>query len=271
MSRKVDGARRCADLLAALARTANVRLALREAGISACWAYRRRKADPDFDARWRTAVRAGRRDLAKAAAALARDPRVSRPGGKAEMLTGSSGKGTLRLERVKPCSFTDGRRATFLQMLRATCNVRAAARAAGVSAQAAYTRYHADAGFRAAWDAARVEGRMHLEMAMIGAARALIEPPGEQPGAAGCAPPAEQSQPVIGPESIKGMDAWVAMQMLRQHTPREAGGRARAQSVRPADAEETRRAILAKVAAVRAAREGGGPGSGPSGGAADAE
>ena len=57
MPNKVDVRGRCADLLAALARTANARLALKECGISHYWAYRRRKSDPDFDARWRTAVR----------------------------------------------------------------------------------------------------------------------------------------------------------------------------------------------------------------------
>lgn len=50
MPRRSDRDRRVADLLAALARSANMRLARRETGISAYWAYRRRKADPDFDA-----------------------------------------------------------------------------------------------------------------------------------------------------------------------------------------------------------------------------
>lgn len=250
LAKKVDGARRCADLLAALARTANVRLALKETGISAYWAYRRRKTDGDFDARWRTAVRAGRRELAKAAAARARDVRAARP---AAGLTpvGSLGKGTLRLERVKPCSFTDDKRARFLDALRATCNVRAAAAAAGVSARGAYRLYHEDASFREDWNAALAEGRVHLEMAMMGAARGLFDGASQQPAGS-----------ESGSVRITGMDAAVALQLLRLHGPR-ADGRPRGRWVKPADAEATRREILAKVAAVRAARATGtgvGPG-----------
>lgn len=242
MPHKVDAARRCADILAALARTANVRLSLKETGVSHYWAYRRRRDDPDFRARWDTAVRTGKRALEQTKAALARDAGAPRP---AAMLTlvGSSGKGTLRLERVKPCSFTDAKRATFLAALRGTCNVKAAARAAGVSPHGAYTRYHADPAFRAEWDAALAEGRVHLEMALIGAARALFE----APTGAGEAPEAE-------PVAITGMDAKVALQLLRLHAPVDRAGRARGRWVKPADADATRAEILAKVAAVRAAR-----------------
>lgn len=195
MPRNVDIPRRCADLLAALARTANVRLALRETGVSAYWAYRRRSADPDFDTRWRAAVRAGRRSLAETKAALARDAAAARPG-EALVLVGSSGKGTLRLEREKPCSFTDAKRAAFLDALRATCNVRAAALAAGVSPTGAYRWYHADAALRAAWDAALAEGRVHLEMALMGAARALFEEPDRRADAGGLEPP--EGRPATG-------------------------------------------------------------------------
>ena len=244
MPHKVDAARRCADLLVALARTANVRQALRETGVSAYWAYRRRAADPDFDARWRTAVRTGRRVLAGQVRARARDVGAPRPGA-AQKLTvaGSSGKGTLRLERPGPDSFTDDRRTAFLDALRATCNVRAAAAATGVSATGAYRHFHRDAAFRAAWEAALDEGRVHLEMALLGAARALFEVPDAQ------------STPPVVPEGITGMDAKVALQMLRLHSPAGDGARrARGQWTKPADPDETRREILAKIAAVRAAR-----------------
>ena len=269
MPRRVDAERRCADLLAALARTANVRLALSETGISACWAYRRRRADADFDTRWRAAVRAGRRALAQAAAALARDPRAPRPGAAATLtVVGSSGKGTLRLARVKPSTFTPARRAAFLDALRATCNVKAAARATGVSAHGAYNAYHADAAFRTAWQAALADGRVHLEMALLGAARALFDPAVDGPSGT----PAARAAAPIAPGGVTGMDAKVALQLLRLHGPRDAAGRARGRWVKPADADATRAEILAKVAAVRAARRGGppGPAASPDGGDADA-
>lgn len=255
LAHRVDAARRCADLLAALARTANVRLALSETGISACWAYKRRKADPDFDSRWRTAVRGGRRALARKKAAMARDPKASldrldklgtgfaRDERFSKLtIVGSSGKGTIRLERAKPTSFTEARRAEFIDALRATCNVRAAAKATGISPRGAYDAYHADAALRAAWHAVLAEGKVHLEMALIGAGRALLE------GQRG------EARPVVGADDIKGMDAKVALQVLRSLAPRDAAGRVRGRWVKPADAEATRREILAKVAAVRAAR-----------------
>lgn len=267
MAHRVDAARRCADLLAALARTANVRLALSETGISACWAYKRRKADPDFDSRWRTAVRGGRRALARKKAAMARDPKASldrldklgtgfaRDERFSKLtIVGSSGKGTIRLERAKPTSFTEARRAEFIDALRATCNVRAAAKATGISPRGAYDAYHADAALRAAWHAVLAEGKVHLEMALIGAGRALLEGPVEGAHRVGREAPEEQAHPVVGADDIKGMDAKVALQLWRSLAPRDAAGRVRGRWVKPADAEATRREILAKVAAVRAAR-----------------
>ena len=241
MPHKVDAAQRCADLLVALARSANVRLALSECGISAYWAYRRRRADADFDARWKTAVRNGRRALAKAQAARARNPKAARPS-VGKTLVGSSGKGTLQLQLEKPCTFTGEKQEVFLAGLRATCNVRGAAKLAGVSAHGAYTRYHADAALREKWNAALVEGRVHLEMALMGAGRTVFEGTDEE--LARACPPVETP-------AITGMDARAAMQLLRLHTP---GARRRGQWVKPADAETTRREILAKVAAIRASR-----------------
>jgi hypothetical protein len=243
MPRKADPAQRCADLLAALARTANVRLALRETGISAFWAYGRRRADADFDRRWRSVVRAAKARLGRAVAARAGDAAAPRPGVTEGLaLAGSLGKGTLRLELPGTYAFTEERRAQFLDALRATCNVMEAARASGVSKTGAYRWYHKDAAFRAGWDAALAEGRVHLELALIGAARALFEAPEEQ-----CAVP-------VAPADITGMDAKAAIQLLKLHTPRDAAGRKRSRWVKPADPDETRREILAKVAAVKAAR-----------------
>jgi hypothetical protein len=239
MPAKVDVGRRCADVLAGLAATGNVRLTLKRCGISHYWAYRQRGRDPDFRARWDTAMRNGKRALAAAARARADDPGA--PAVQAGlMLVGSAGKDTLRLEGEKPCSFTPAKRATFLAALRATCNVRAAAQAAGVSATGAYARFHADAGLREDWTAALAEGRVHLEMAALAAARALFEG-----GAA--------TEPAATP-AVTGMDAKTALQLLRLHDPRRADGRARFKWAKAADPEATRAAILAKVAAVKAAR-----------------
>ena len=242
MPAKVNSARRCADLLAALARTANVRLALRECGISHYWAYRQRKLDRDFDARWRTAVRNGRRALARAAAARAVEPAAPRAHARGEMVVGSSGKGTIRLERAKPCSFTPEKQARFLSALRTTSNVRAAAAVAGVSPHGAYDRYHADAEFRAEWVAALGDGRVHLEMALMAEARAAAERPRR------ALVPGEE------PPAITGMDAKTALQLLRLRRSTDAGGRPYGMPVKSSGPEAARRSLLAKSAAVRTAR-----------------
>lgn len=223
--------------------------ALSEAGISKYWAYRRRAADPDFAARWGTAMRAGERVAARVA-----ESRARRPGGGARdaaaglIVQGRAGTNTKRLQPAARDSFTAERRAAFLDALRATCNVQASCKATGAGSTTAYYHYHSDAGFRAAWEAALAEGRVHLEMALMGAARALFEAPAGGFG--------EQSVPPVAPGAITGMDAKVALQLLRLHAPRDAGGRTSRRSlgrwIKPADAEATRREILAKVAAVRA-------------------
>lgn len=270
LAQGVDVARRCADLLAALARTGNVSEACRASGISIYWAYRRRRADADFARRWVTAVRAGERRAARLAPDQVRgdgapriksgvtigDPHDSAAG---LIVQGRAGTGTRRLQRPPRDSFSAGRRAAFLDALRVTCNVKAARIAAGVGSTTVYRHYHEDAGFRAEWDAALAEGRAHLEMALIAAGRALFEgPEGE---AVGKACPADEAG------AITGMDAKVALQLLRLHAPRDAAGRKSGRQVKAADAEATRREILAKVAAVRRARPRlggrGDPGSSP--------
>lgn len=263
MPRKVDAGRRCADLLAALARTANVTLACRETGVSKFWAYRRRGRDADFARRWATAVRAGERRAACAAARLAARP-IGEPGraGDGLIVQGRAGTGTRRLQRPARDSFGPERRAAFLQALRATCNVRAARLAAGVGSGTIYRHYHEDAAFREAWREALAEGRMHLEMAMIGAGRALFDGDWFGGGEDAAAPGGEGAVSAVGKAAvaagdIAGMDAKTALQLLRLHRPVDAGGRRRGRGVKPADADATRREILAKVAAVRAARGGG--------------
>lgn len=239
MGRTIDHERVGAVVLAALRRHGTVGLALAEAGVSRRWAGRRRRGDPVFDAAWQAARTAGKAALAPAAVdAAARAERVP-PG---MVLSGSSGKNTLQLRRERPDRFTSAKRAQFLNMLRATCNVRTAAAAGAVTQGGAYHHYHADAVFRREWDEALAEGRVHLEMALLGAGRALFEP-SDLSVEFGETPP------------VTGMDAKLALQLLQLHGSRRPKG----SGVKPADVEATRREILAKVAAIKAARarEGG--------------
>ena len=248
MGRSIDHERVGAIILAALRRYGSVARALDEAGVSRSWASRRRRLDAGFDAAWRAAWDAGCQRLRSAASDPAARAALVPEG---MVLTGSSGTATIRLQRERADRFTRAKRARFLAELRATCNVRAAARAVQVSSSGAYQAYHADAGLRAAWDVAIVEGRVHLEMAMMGAGRALFEPP---------EPPVE---PVETPP-VTGMDAKLALQLLQLHGSRRPKG----SGIKPADVEATRREIMAKVAAIKAARAREGSGI-RAGGASD--
>ena len=61
-----------------------------------------------------------------------------------------------RVRRVRPShrSWTAARQRAFVEALGESCNVKLAARKAGVSTSQAYVRRARDAGFRAGWDRA---------------------------------------------------------------------------------------------------------------------
>jgi hypothetical protein len=74
-----------------------------------------------------------------------------------------------RVRRVRPShrSWTAARQRAFLGALGESCNVKLAARKAGVSTSQAYVRRAQDAGFRAGWDRALATGYAQLEMVML--------------------------------------------------------------------------------------------------------
>lgn len=75
-------------------------------------------------------------------------------------------------EASRPESWTEDRRATFLEELGATCNITQAARAAGMSVRGAYFLRDRDASFRLGWRRALAQGYARLEVEML--ERALI-------------------------------------------------------------------------------------------------
>ena len=74
-----------------------------------------------------------------------------------------------RVRRVRPShrSWTAARQRAFVEALGESCNVKLAARKAGVSTSQAYVRRARDAGFRAGWDRALATGYAQLEMVML--------------------------------------------------------------------------------------------------------
>lgn len=79
------------------------------------------------------------------------------------------GKGVTRrqLRRVRKDGWTDARRALFLQVLAATCNVREACRAAGLHFSSAYDLRQRDPAFADAWADAIEQSYSELEMRML--------------------------------------------------------------------------------------------------------
>ncbi|KQT34675.1 hypothetical protein ASG29_00450 [Sphingomonas sp. Leaf412] len=74
----------------------------------------------------------------------------------------------LQVQESRAYKLDAGARQRFVDTLAATCNVRAAARAAGVTQAAVYRERQRDAGFAAAWRDALSLGYDRLELAMVG-------------------------------------------------------------------------------------------------------
>ena len=106
-----------------------------------------------------------------------------------------------------PTDFTDDRKRVFLRTLRATCNIAASARAAGVEPSTA-RRHRAMGGpFATAWDEAIVQGRLMLESELLYACLRKYDPDPDDRG------------PVFTTGDVAGMDWSVAFQTLRLHLP----------------------------------------------------
>ncbi len=225
-----DAPARYRAFLSALRRTANAELAFRQSGVNRSWAYWRRKRDADFARDWAAALAAGRERLAI-------EPPVKPTwDGVPLVLTGGWGSKSRRLRRVIDADFTDARKRLFLAALGATCNVSAAARAAGVQPGTARRHRAASAPFRAAWAVALDDGRVTLEFALLKASLALFDTgldddPAPDEGLA-----------------IRSVDAQVALQTLRLHMP-DRRGRSGPKASDPAVA---RAAILRGAAVIRA-------------------
>jgi hypothetical protein len=73
----------------------------------------------------------------------------------------------VRKLRASNRSWTRAKERQFLEALTASCNVKLAAKKAGVSTSHAYTRRANNASFRTAWDAALSAGYAQLEMMLL--------------------------------------------------------------------------------------------------------
>ncbi|WP_375393235.1 hypothetical protein [uncultured Sphingomonas sp.] len=139
--------------------------AAREAGIDPASAHHARKRDAAFAAAWTRAREKGVVCLTQG------EPRLA----PTEVVRASK-DGRLRITRAGPGRWSRAREELFLETLRATANVSAACRAAGVSNAAVYTRRARWPGFAAHWAEALEQGYHRLEALLVENATIVLDP-----------------------------------------------------------------------------------------------
>jgi len=255
-----------------LARSGSVALAAEKCGIDRSSAYQVRKANPAFAASWERALSFARLRMSASAeiGAVPRPRPLPRRGGGTRADSAREGKRAPRLrgdevvrasKAGRPCIVRAGpgrwcvdSEQAFLAELAASANVKAAARAAGVSAVAAYNRRRQWPAFAAAWDAARAEGWLRIELLLIHAAGATLDPePPLRPfdPSTGSGLRARDERPEMTVE--QAMQLWFHRPGARDGA---GGGRGRGHGWRrrEPDIEQVRAEILRKVAAMEKAR-----------------
>lgn len=164
-----------------------------------------------------------------------------------EVQIGSGRQRPVQVRRVRKDGWTKARRARFLDMLALSCNVRMAAREAGMATNNAYRLRSTDPQFAELWREALIAGYERLEMELVG--RALQSVNAIQPGDGG------PDVTAAGEAVIEKMDAKTILSVLAQRS------RALEKGIRPlrrdacrrevATEEETNAALLKKLAVLR--------------------
>jgi hypothetical protein len=164
MLKKMGLARRKA-FLAALATTGNVTLAAERAKVSRGWVHKARTQDPAFRAACEEAVEASFAALRQCAS--------NRPTARGwghldgmELVLRGSNRRRVQVARARVRQFSPKTENRFLAVLQATCSVKAAYEAVGMSKGAAYSHRKRWPGFAARWDRAIEEAGLRLELAL---------------------------------------------------------------------------------------------------------
>jgi hypothetical protein len=230
--------------LRALARGGSVALAAHTVGIDRSSAYQARKSNPAFAASWERALADARLALSGAgqgpAGPEADDRRRPLRLRDDEVVRGSKA-GRPCVVRAGPGRWSVAAERAFLAELTASANVKAAARAAGVSAVAAYNRRRLWPAFAAAWEAAKAEGYERIEMLLLCAATATLDP-----------------EPAVDAREAPLMSVEQALKLLLHRAGREGARRGRGRGYgwrrQEPDIEQVRAELLRKVAAIERAR-----------------
>ena len=232
---KFGEARRRA-FLAALRKTGNQTIAAERAKVSRSWVTLHKSSDPEFR-------RAVEEAVAEAKVRLGVHPERRPPSGwgflDGEELvvrgTGGSGGGKrVQIARSRLKQWSPRVEERFLATLAATCNVKAACAAAGMTAASAYSHRKRWQRFAERWDAAVEEGYVRLEMGLIHAGGNLFS---------------DEELPEAAP--ITEMTADHAIHLLHMHKYRvHRIGKRPGLRAREPDIEDSRAEILRKVEAI---------------------
>jgi hypothetical protein len=247
MTAKMSAARRAA-FLKALGKTGNYAVASEQAGVSRNWVLKARREEPAFDAACREAVAAVNARLR--AAGAGRSGSWGHLDGMQLVVRGTHGR-RVQIGRARAHQWGPRTEDRFLAVLAATCNVKAAIAAAGMSKGSAYSHRKRWPDFARRWKEAVEEGHVRLELALLENGANLF------------------SRADLPPDvPITGMTAAQAIHVLHMHK-KEARGIGKAPGVRWAAAADARAACAGDHAQVfdrGGGRERGRAGQGAGGG-----
>jgi hypothetical protein len=173
MVAKTSPARRRA-FFAALAATGNYTIAAARAKVSRSWVQLHRSTDPEFRDACTAAVAAARARLQAAGGSAGLPPGLRFLAGE-ELVVRAGNARQVVLARARLKQWTASTEGVFLARLSATCNVRMACAAAGLSVASAYVHRQRSSDFARRWQAALEEGYERLELALVDGAIGSLE------------------------------------------------------------------------------------------------
>jgi hypothetical protein len=263
MTAKTSAARRAA-FFAALAATGNRTLACERARVSQSWVGLHAREEPGFRAAMDAAIAQARASLDTRRAngqGIRPSAKWRAQEGEELVVRGTNGR-RVQIARARLRQWSPRVEARFLARLAATCNVKAACAAVGLTQASAYNHYRRWPGFARLWDEALETGAVRLEMALVENTCNLFSPRAVAP---------DLDMPGIGFDD--------AIRLLRLHQRRLHGfGKQPGRMPRAPSQAEVTASILRKIEAIergdalraaeaaaraeRAARRAGGGGAG---------
>jgi hypothetical protein len=220
-------ARRRAAFLQALSETGNQTLAAERTKVSRSWVSLHRASDPEFRAAMDAAI-AKARDRLSAASGVRGEGRWGRwtfIGGEELVVRGTNGR-RAQIARARVQQWTPATERRFLTIVAATCNVRAACKAVGLSVPSAYQHRARWPAFANAWQKAVEDGALALEHMLMEASLRMIDPARYADGDADADGYADHREQAVDPDApilTVQMDSDAVFQLFMQSQPQRRG------------------------------------------------